>query len=1045
MYFKRQIVILLFLIAAVLAAGENLVENGDFSGGLVPWKTCAWNKAPGSVAVEDGALKISQDKVGQRTNVVQSLNLKPETSYRIVFRMKCEEVVPDSRGSGADLYVLIDSEKTGFHGSTAGRFRSDSGTFDWKEGDYFFTTPKEAGRCELYLQMITATGTVRFDDIRIYEEKAPEAKLKLQFYPAKFQGNTMNLVAGMPQTLLGGFFAEPKDAADMKLIIDLPPGIRFIGTCPWWWNEKGTYEPDPFTHVKITREGKEYDRYEVTLEKRMLNLLRKNSQIWNNDLRVFIEAEPETGEETGYFRLVSPRGGQSGEVALRFRFLPRLQKFEPTRRFTLGITELYNLTAPFPEVRETSLDLLFSLSRRPMTEKPFAWSKLPEERRKEIADRTNFVIMFVDNGFPSWREKNNWQEFRLDEGNGPRGGICPTYAAENFDSPYWQKFWLDYMQKNVDAVPRVDCIEWDVEPMVVCRCELCRDRFSKELQLDHTVTVPEIKEKYSSEFFRFRVRQNSGMIRNWAKLARANFPDTLIGVVTDNLHAAPPHISSWCGVDIRQFDDVFDVMRNMPYYSGLAYFDDFAFNMKTLKTPQFPLNDPAENLESCYIRYTPKSLLMNIIATAALGGKGFAVYPSEVLDGAYYHTLQKSTCLISRAEDYYVQHGEAASAEPKNVQIVEKTEENGEKKTAMIPDLRSHLRILVHDLPGKGRLLTIFNYAPDKKMILEIPAQGRFRRVRDIGSGELFGDVDGSKPFLTALEPESVKLLEFTEQELPGMKVETQAALQKELDRFFSDKTLSPLRSQRSGNFYAGWSVGRSGAAVAELSDGVSSVAYAPGKNGVMVSWKREGKDIVENSIGAGMLDDWLFHAINEPIPWQVTHFAAAPDKAEMTMEAELPPPRNADPDEVSLQGIKLKKTITLRNGEVICRGGIINTKSCPVDLAFRIRNYPQMSLPWKILSGGIRYNNGGEATVTALREGRQMPFAGRCLNGKYDGAPFEIATPDGTLLVQAPSADGILVWTSENSPSTVEPCFVVSSLPPGEAFTFETTLNWRK
>jgi hypothetical protein len=160
--------------------------------------------------------------------------------------------------------------------------------------------------------------------------------------------------------------------------------------------------------------------------------------------------------------------------------------------------------------------------------------------------------MFVDNGFPSWREKNNWQEFRLDEGNGPRGGICPTYAAENFDSPYWQKFWLDYMRKNVDAVPRVDCIEWDVEPMVVCRCELCRDRFSKELKLDHTVTVPEIKEKYSSEYFRFRVRQNSGMIRNWAKLARANFPDTPIGVVTDNLHAAPPHISSWCGVDIRR-------------------------------------------------------------------------------------------------------------------------------------------------------------------------------------------------------------------------------------------------------------------------------------------------------------------------------------------------------------------------------------------------------------------------------------------------------------------------------------------------------------
>lgn len=1043
MNLKRSVSVLLCTVAAMLSAGAELVGNGSFAGGLKPWSQCAWTPNPGRWAVEEGALKITHDNVKQRTNFVQGVKLKPRTTYRIAFRMKCADVLA-SNGGGAQLYVLLNSKTTVFRAAVTGKFKNASGTFDWKEGAFSFTTPEQGGRYELYLQMMAATGSVWFKDIRLCEAEQESAKkLSLRFYPAKFQGNIVNIAAGMPQTLLGEFFAAPADAAGMKLELDLPEDIRFIGSCPWWWNEKNKFTPDPVSRSSVTRKGVKYNRYTITLEKQLLRKLRKDTLLWKNLQRVFLAAGRSTKDGTGYFRLRSPRAGVSEEVAVRFKILPPLKKFEPTTRFTLGITDLDNLSAPFPEVRKASWDLLFSLSRRPMTSPIFAWGKLPEELRRRLVDKTCFVMMTGDWGLGAWRRKNNWQEFRKDEGNGPTNAICPTHAAEDFNSPYWQKFWLEKLRGQTARAHRIDCIEWDIEPMQVCRCPLCRDRFSKELKLDHTATVAEVKGKYAAAYFQFRVRQNGRMIRNFARLVRVNFPKSKVGIVTDNLHAAPPHVASWCGVDIRQFDDVFDVMRNMPYYSGLTYFDDFAFNVKTLKTPQFPLNDPGENLEQFYVRYTPESLHMNMVATAALGGKGFAVYPWELLDGAYYHTLQKSSSAISRAEEYYARRGRSGAAVPKNVHKVER-EDNGKKRFALIPDLDSVLRVLVHEIPGKGRLLTVFNYAAADRMILEIPAQGTFRAVRDLETGEHYAGVDGSKPFLAALEPQSVKLLEFSCRALPadGEKVVTQTTLNEELRRFFDAKSPAQLHSRRSGKFFAGWGVGSTGGAVAELSDGVSAVGFAPGKNGTLVSWRRDGKEIVERP-GKGMLDEWLFVTVNETVVWRVTRFAALPDRAEVTFEAELPPPRNAAPDMVSLQGLKLKKTAVLRKDELVLRGEIVNPGAHLLNFSFRVRNYPQMSLPWKILSEGVRYD--GEGTVAAWRSGRSIPIPVRCLNDRYDGAPFEIATPDGILSIHAPAADGVMVWNGGSSPSTVEPCYAHRTLGPGQKFSFESRLKWRR
>ena len=156
---KGNAAILLCAAAATLSAAVDLVGNGSFSGGLKPWAQCTWTPNPGRCSIEEGALKITHDNVKQRTNFVQRVLLKPRTTYRIAFRMKCADVLA-SNGGGAQLYVLLNSKTTVFRAAVTGRYKNASGTFDWKEGTFSFTTPKEGGRYEVYLQMMGATGSV---------------------------------------------------------------------------------------------------------------------------------------------------------------------------------------------------------------------------------------------------------------------------------------------------------------------------------------------------------------------------------------------------------------------------------------------------------------------------------------------------------------------------------------------------------------------------------------------------------------------------------------------------------------------------------------------------------------------------------------------------------------------------------------------------------------------------------------------------------------------------------------------------------------------
>ena len=46
----------------------------------------------------------------------------------------------------------------------------------------------------------------------------------------------------------------------------------------------------------------------------------------------------------------------------------------------------------------------------------------------------------------------------------------------------------------------------------------------------------------------------------------------------------------------------YDLFMNMPYYQGARWYDDLQFNQTSLKTPNYPLIDPTENMEMFYTR-----------------------------------------------------------------------------------------------------------------------------------------------------------------------------------------------------------------------------------------------------------------------------------------------------------------------------------------------------------------------------------------------------------------------------------------------------------
>ncbi|MFJ8477388.1 hypothetical protein [Kitasatospora sp. NPDC094011] len=136
--------------AGVRAAGDNLIENGDFEGYFRGWNT---GSTPGAQQILDGGPTGKYLQVTPGGYVEQSVDVKPDTAYELMLNTATPQLSATVRLSGA-----------GSSGSGSQEYRYDNR--EWKEHTVRFTTSPESTRVTLRLY---SSSVGYFDDVRLAE------------------------------------------------------------------------------------------------------------------------------------------------------------------------------------------------------------------------------------------------------------------------------------------------------------------------------------------------------------------------------------------------------------------------------------------------------------------------------------------------------------------------------------------------------------------------------------------------------------------------------------------------------------------------------------------------------------------------------------------------------------------------------------------------------------------------------------------------------------------------------------------------------------
>ena len=163
--------IMLFLVCGCFAATVYPAEilNGSFENGFENWQV----KGSASIDTTESAfgkssLKITLEKaVWQR--VFQSFSVKPSTTYKLEYYVKCENVVPlaDAKFAGAASWISM-KKNTPLRGRQ-GPWKLDTAPGGWQMVSYTFKTGPEDTTAAVEFQLRNASGTVWFDGVKITE------------------------------------------------------------------------------------------------------------------------------------------------------------------------------------------------------------------------------------------------------------------------------------------------------------------------------------------------------------------------------------------------------------------------------------------------------------------------------------------------------------------------------------------------------------------------------------------------------------------------------------------------------------------------------------------------------------------------------------------------------------------------------------------------------------------------------------------------------------------------------------------------------------
>lgn len=1025
---------LLFAGCVQTLGAQELIRNGGFEENAEGWileGKCAFDTSEKTEGTQ--SLLVVKESLGTFNELRQKVNVEPNTEYELTYDIKCDHVEmsdPQTKAFGVSVCLVANGKRLSY--GSEGLWKYDNGTFDWKKAVVRFNTGTLGNPDVLQLgfQCPFACGIFRLDAVSLRKVASAKEPFRISVFPCCFLGRQTYTIA---ENLIGTVFLTSKKDKQVKfaenakaiMILDLPPFLRMAGaTDRFILQRQGKYSQVayPYSVEQITRDGQPYRRYTISFDSSFVRLLGAS---WYHQKIFLIPERGSAGQEgTIYWSFMIGNDRQaeiSHPVAIHESVL---NTGASCRRFELDVGYSSIHGSPFPELRNIMTAYWKSLTVSPALALEMGQGSDPDY---SATCYLNGDDPFVD--MPHGRIA--WAQYRAKapkdvKVSGVVIATTPSWFKLEDPDRHYETYLRESLRTALKLHPEIKVIRWDYEPERTGYDPEGRARFARHLGLSETPSIEEIGQKYRTQWREYTLVLNARFISKVAKIVKEEAPGCRFDVVSELLHNNK--VSHWCDVDMRLIDQDpnIDVLAGMPYFGGAAFFDEIGNNLHVIRKPLFFAQDPSERLWSFWSQYTPGRLFQNILATAALGGRGICHWPDDSMIAEYYKVFADAYGLIAQYEDVYFE-GKRVDDEftliPQNAVTKIISTVNGGKTALHFPDFNSSTRMIVHKYDEKY-YFTIFNYNEKESVILRIQGNGM--------------------DFLVEIPAGWARVIEADHPD-------DQEALARAVEDFRSKVSTEAIKDFTDGVNSAAWTLGSSGKPVLRLTNAHWQADIDAANDGELVGFRQESG--AADPMMGGRAARLKFYDPEQPdILFRQTKTGLKDGIPFVEFEAEVPAYSGAVPRENPLLGLKITRTYALTPDGLNVSFRLFNPSSHVMNCGFRIWNFPQTGSRFGgknliLTCSGIEIGAGAPDDncflKTPLTE-TESPGKRRKAFYLWQGDKAVSSAADGELkesieFVPGDGFEGIYVWNSTgNTPGhTVELKTPEILLQPGTGIEF--------
>lgn len=1020
---KKSAMTVLLAGTTLLASAKEMVFNGDFEDGTKGWTVIGLKDTTDEETSVTGKKSLRIDLPSPHWNrVYQKIAITPDTDYIVSYNLKLKDVHGNGkRNSGVYIALSGKDGKEVSYGTA--RWTFATGTAEWTKHQFQFNSKMLGNPEQLTLQLMMSmdcSGTAWFDSVSIQPVEKSATSYHMRLYPLCFQKNQGAFCENLPavlQLMPTGKGKSPDEKAEMELI--LPDFLELVGVCeggPIIRAGKITQIPCKVVSRKVQIGKRDFTCHKISFD------LNFSKWLWHGGTwyKHFIVMRPSPGSagKEGVIKMSFQLGMEKQpETSFRIRILPSAEVKNSCRMFQLALCRSITGYLPFPEAAEAASSFWNKL-----TSERFMLSGSKNEYNMLCPNYTVMVSVFGNDfatAFNSADLKNLQKKLPQDiteSGKPHRRAFLSTHAK--VDDP--DKFYETYLRKTLRDLARVypgfKILWWDFEPGPHGYDEAGRKRFARQQNLNNIPSIEDIRNKYPEQWFQYMVRLHAEFIAKTSRIIREELPEVKIYLVSDPLQMTNPHVALWCGVDVSLSDKDIDLHMHMPYYSGSKYFDDVAYNIRTLKKPFFPLVDPAERQESFFRRYAPEKIEQNIVATAALGGKGFGFWPDDMLDGTYYPAIASGFEKVALGEHFYFK-GKRCDEDfqilPRNVNS--RKLPNG--KHVNFPDFSKDIRFTAHRLFDET-LLTIFNYNESQSILAEISGKN-------------------IKNFL--VEIPAVGCIAVNTKTPPPQK-----ELRKMLTDFKSDNPLFSDVSKGEKRLF--WDADGSGRTLLVMQNEWITAGIDPFETCEIISLKtNRGNELFQEGFAGRIM---LHDPLQKKLRFKVNKCGIKKSRPFVIASADIESYEGANPVQNPLYGMKIEKHLELDERKVIISVKLSNPTDHEMPLAFRLNNFPYPGRHLKtkgiaLQSGASQFPSHSANDILLLRQNKKISFMPQLSSQIWNGDTVYLKanadhSTESIAFIPLSEYAGIYSWTQKGTlRKTVELLPGEQILKPGQTISY--------